>query len=108
MQANAKKPTQFGGKGIDELGDESSADDNSIGLADMGYETESASSSYEVSGDVYKTTDGECGIENGDVTGDLTVLCESADAIVEVTVSNLNSDGVEATRQEIKSSSSSS
>ena len=110
MQANAKKPTQFGGKGVDELSSDNDSEEISFG--DMGYETTNTASNYEGSNasSYYKTTDGACGIEAGDVstTDGFTVRCESADARVVVDVNSLDSEGIETTTQEIKSSSSGS
>ena len=102
MQANAKKPTQFGGQGADALGD----GDGVIAFGDMGYETTSSASNYNGSAtSFYETTDGACGIEAGDVstTAALTVRCESADANVVVNVNSLDSDGIVTATQEIKS-----
>ena len=102
MQANAKKPTQFGGQGVDELA--SGNGGGTISLGDMGYDSTGTGSNYEGgSSDLYETTDGACGIEDGDTTSSMEVRCESADANVIVTVSSLDSDGIETTTQEIKS-----
>ena len=103
MQANAKKPTQFGGQGVDELA--SGNGGGTITLGDMGYDNTGTGSNYNGgSSDLYETTDGACGIETGDVsTGTLTVRCESADANVVVDVNSLDSDGIVTATQEIKS-----
>jgi len=103
MQAQAKKPSQFGGEGADSWGN----GDGSITLSEMGYETESSASSFYDGGGgpVYKTSDGECGIEAGDAsnTTDFTVQCSSPDANVKVNVSGLDSEDVSTDTQEIKS-----
>ena len=106
MQAQAKRPTQFGGEGATEIASSNADGDGTISLGDMGYETISATSTYSGSAkNVYETTDGECGIETGDTSGsaNLKVLCESSDAKVEVEISSLDSDGVTTTTQKIKS-----
>ena len=104
MQANAKKPTQFGGQGVDELA--SGNGGGEIKLGDMGYDSTGTGSNYggSPSSGLYETTDGACGIEDGDAgSSSMKVRCESADANVIVTVSSLDSDGIETTTQEIKS-----
>jgi hypothetical protein len=101
MQAQAKKPEQFGGKGVDDL----SNLDSDIKFSDMGYETESGSFSNHTgsSSDEYVTSDGECEITQAGSTTPLQVKCESGDAKVTVEVSSLDSDGISTTTQAIKS-----
>ena len=103
MQAQAKKPTQFGGEGVDELGDSEPVGD--ITLGEMGYDDSGSGSASEISGSsVYETPDGACQINDGDVNSSpLTVQCASTDANVVVDVTTLDSDGIETVTQEIKS-----
>ena len=99
MQAQAKEPAQFGGEGADKIDD-----GGTITLSEMGYETESGSVNGQTgSSDNYATSDGECEIGDGSLDGSMKVTCESTDAYVTVTISNLDSDGIETTTQEMKS-----
>jgi hypothetical protein len=101
MQAQAQKPAQFGGEGVDEIG---GSVDSTITLGEMGYDDTGTGSNYNgSSSDLYETTDGACGIESSGTGSDMTVRCESADAAVVVTVSSLDSDGIVTTTQDIKS-----
>ena len=104
MQAQAKKPTQFGGEGATQIGSGGGDGEGVITLSDMGYETSTSSGFHSGSSTVYETSDGECSIEEGDTSNstDLEVLCESSDAKVVVTIGGLDSDEVETTTQEIK------
>jgi hypothetical protein len=102
IQAHAKEPTQFGGKGMDEIDDATDASSDDVSLDNLGYETESG----DTFDPAYITSDGECEITQATIAGsdsNPTVTCESADSRVVVTVDGLDSDGIETTTQEMKS-----
>ena len=97
IQAHAKEPTQFGGRGMDEISDGSSS---SLTLQELGYETTSGGGDY-TSNDHYETSDGECELTTSALGGgdNPVVRCASSDAVVEVTVNGLDSDGIETTQE---------
>ena len=93
MQANLKEPAQFGGAGLDVIGDYTSGDAPT--LSELGYSTNGSSE--------YVTEDGDCAIEEPDDgagqpsvenNSELIIVCESTDNEIAVGIDGLDSDGI--------------
>jgi len=96
-QARIREPEQFGGYG-DDINDGST-----LTLEELGYSTRSATSVSDLSGPVYRTSDGECGFTDATLDGSVRIVCESDDNRVEVVMDGLESDDITTDKTRVKS-----